>query len=84
PAATPPATPAPSTTPTPTPLVAQDEAWLRGLVTGMSDGRSVDGPLMMDVQVTDDLRGQAPGVGDTARVFVACSFCIPCLGPVGR
>ena len=84
PAATPSATPAPSTAPTLTPLVAQDEAWLRGLLAGMSDGRGVDGALMMDVQVTDDLGGQPPGAGDTARVFVACSFCIPVPWAVGR
>jgi hypothetical protein len=64
-------------------VVADDEAWFRGVVSGMQDGRDVDGPLMVDVQVTDGLGGQAPGVGDTARVFVACSFCIPCLGQWG-
>jgi hypothetical protein len=71
-------------TPAPPPLaLGQDEAWFHGVVTGMQDGRDVDGPLTMTVQVTDDLGVQALGVGNTAGVFVACSFCIPCLGQWG-
>jgi len=78
PTATPSATPV--TSATPTPLVAEDEAWFRGVVIDMRDGRPVDGPLTMTVRVTDDLGGQTPSVGSAASVFVACSFCIPCQG----
>jgi hypothetical protein len=64
----------------PTPLVAQDEAWFHGVVTDMHDARPTDGYLTMEVRVTDDIGGQAPGIGNVVGVFVDCGECIPCEG----